>query len=125
MGLILYSLFILYSVSSLQTLRTPKLVPDDTEPVWSRTAQRVPLNSLKQRIQGVVSELSVYQEDPRIGPVLLLGALISLGTIWLRRNQQVQISESNQPSQPSSEVTFGLMCFFCVVFKLIYRQQMD
>ncbi|RYR45058.1 hypothetical protein Ahy_A08g041303 isoform A [Arachis hypogaea] len=84
------------------TLRTPALVPDDKDPGWSRTAQKVPLENLKQRIQGVVRGLLVYQEDPRIGPFLLLGALISMGSIWFRRNQ-AQTSESNPQSQPSSE----------------------
>jgi len=112
----------------LQTLRTPKLVPDDTEPI---TAQNIPLNNLKQSILGSLSGLSIYLEDPRVGPFLLLGALISLGTIWLRRSQQVQSSEpnqpnsnqpseSNQPSQPSSKVvcylaffqTVGVTCIF-------------
>ncbi|XP_017422826.2 uncharacterized protein LOC108332169 isoform X2 [Vigna angularis] len=96
------------------TLRTPELVPDDTEPIWSVAAQNIPLKNLKQSILGSLSGLSIYREDPRVGPFLLLGALISLGTIWLRRSQQVhpsvpnqsssnQPSESNQPSQPSSK----------------------
>lgn len=95
------------------TLRTPKLVPDDTEPIWSMSAQNIPLQNLKQSVLGGLSGLSAYREDPRVGPFLLLGALISLGTIWLRRSQQVQSpelnqpsfnqpSDSNQPSQPSS-----------------------
>ncbi|KAK7411427.1 hypothetical protein VNO78_02860 [Psophocarpus tetragonolobus] len=82
------------------TLRTPKLVPDDTEPIWSITAQNIPLKNLKQSILGGLSGLSVYREDPRLGPFLLLGALISFGTIWLRRSQQVQ--PSNQPQQSDS-----------------------
>ncbi|XP_027904615.1 uncharacterized protein LOC114164227 isoform X2 [Vigna unguiculata] len=92
------------------SLRTPELVPDDTEPI----SQNIPLNNLKQSILGSLSGLSIYREDPRVGPFLLLGALISLGTIWLRRSQQVHPSEpnqpssnhpseSNQPSQPSSK----------------------
>ncbi|RDX72897.1 hypothetical protein CR513_47560, partial [Mucuna pruriens] len=85
------------------TLRTPNLVPDDAEPIWSKTVQSIPLKNLKQSILGGISGLSVYLEDPRVGPFLLLGALISLGTIWLRRSQQVQPSESNQPSQPTSK----------------------
>ncbi|XP_057419341.1 uncharacterized protein LOC130713583 [Lotus japonicus] len=84
-------------------LSTPKLVPDDdTEAVWSKPSPVAPLKNLKQSILGVLSGLSVYREDPRIGPTLLLGALISWGTIWLRRSQRVQPSQSNQPSQPSS-----------------------
>ncbi|KOM40297.1 hypothetical protein LR48_Vigan04g049500 [Vigna angularis] len=104
------------------TLRTPELVPDDTEPIWSVAAQNIPLKNLKQSILGSLSGLSIYREDPRVGPFLLLGALISLGTIWLRRSQQVhpsvpnqsssnQPSESNQPSQPSSKVNFALICY--------------
>lgn len=116
------------SISSLQTLRTPKLVPDDTEPIWSRTAQSIPLQNLKQNILGVLSGLSVYSDDPRVGPFLLLGALISFGTIWLRRGQQVQSSKSNQPSsnqpsestQPNSKVTFALICLSisCIFFEI-------
>ncbi|CAL0319893.1 unnamed protein product [Lupinus luteus] len=84
------------------TLRTPKFVADDTEPIWSTTAQNIPKN-MKRGISGAVSGLSIYRDDPRIGPALLLGALVSLGSIWLRRNQKVQPPKSNQPSQPSSE----------------------
>lgn len=97
-------------MSFLQTLRTPKLVPDDTEPLWAKTSPMIPLKNLKQSIPGVLSGLSVYLEDPRIGPALLLGALISFGTIWLRRSQRVRPSQPNQPSQPSAKVTFVSMC---------------
>ena len=111
----------------MQTLRTPKLVPDDTEPIWSMSAQNIPLQNLKQSVLGGLSGLSAYREDPRVGPFLLLGALISLGTIWLRRSQQVQSpelnqpsfnqpSDSNQPSQPSSMVTFALIRISCIFF---------
>ncbi|WJX32062.1 hypothetical protein P8452_20433 [Trifolium repens] len=84
------------------TLRTPKLVPDDTEPIWSKTAQQIPLKNIMQHILGIVGGLSVYLDDPRIGPFLLLAALISLGTVWLRRSHQVNLSESKQATQPSS-----------------------
>ncbi|KAL2340747.1 hypothetical protein Fmac_008687 [Flemingia macrophylla] len=85
------------------TLRTPKLVQDDTKPIWSKTAHGIPLKIMKQSILSGLSGLSVYLEDPRVGPFLLLGALISLGTIWLRRSQQGQPSKPSQPSsnQPS------------------------
>ncbi|KAL5077891.1 hypothetical protein RYX36_016875 [Vicia faba] len=84
------------------TLRTPKLVPDDTEPIWYKTAQQIPLKNIMQRILGVFGGLSVYLDDPRIGPFLLLAALISLGTIWLRRSQQAQQAQPSQSEQPSS-----------------------
>ncbi|KAF7838483.1 DnaJ like subfamily C member 10 [Senna tora] len=82
------------------TLKTPRLVEDDTEPVWTRTAQKIPLKNMKQRVTDFVTGFTNYLEDPRIGPILLLGALISLGTIWLRRSQQAQ---PTKPDQPSSE----------------------
>ncbi|KAI4335976.1 hypothetical protein L6164_014560 [Bauhinia variegata] len=78
--------------------RSPKLVPDDTEPVWSRTAQIGLLKSMKLRILNFVTGIYDYLDDPRIGPTLLLGALVSLGTIWLRGSQPVQPPRPNQPS---------------------------
>lgn len=87
------------------TLKTPKLLPDDSEPIWSRTAQQIPLRSIKQSVLAVIGGLSVYLEDPRIGPFLLLGALLSLGTVWLRRSQQAELSKSKQPSQPNQPST--------------------
>ena len=93
------------------TLRTPKLVPDDTEPILSRTAQKIPLKNMKQKVLDVVGGLYNYLDDPRIGPTLLLGALISLATIWLRRSQPVKPTESDQPNQPGSQVIVGLKCF--------------
>ncbi|KAG2399068.1 uncharacterized protein HKW66_Vig0084500 [Vigna angularis] len=91
------------------TLRTPELVPDDTEPIWSVAAQNIPLKNLKQSILGSLSGLSIYREDPRVGPFLLLGALISLGTIWLRRSQQVH---------PSFQGKFCPDMLSCILFKL-------
>lgn len=91
-------------MSPLQTLKTPQLVEDDSETLWSRTAQKMPLKNVKQRIMDVITGPNSYLEDPRVGPILLLGALISLGYIWLRRSQQAHLPEQNQPNQPGSEV---------------------
>lgn len=103
---------ILPTLSSLQTLKTPRLVEDDTEPVWSRTTQMIPLKNMKRRVTDIVAGLYDYLEDPRIGPILLLGALISLGTIWLRRSLQVHQTKSNDSNQPSSEVNVGLIYLY-------------
>ncbi|XP_028763498.1 uncharacterized protein LOC114721801 isoform X1 [Neltuma alba] len=85
------------------TLRTPRLVEDDSEPVWSRTAQKIPLKNMKQRVLEVLAGLYDYLEDPRVGPILLLGALTSLGTIWLRRSQPADLAKSNDSNQPRHE----------------------
>lgn len=101
----------------MQTLRTPKLVPDDTEPIWSKTAQQIPLKNIMQRILGAVGGLSVYLDDPRIGPFLLLAALISLGTIWLRRSQQAPPSQSKQPSSMVALFSVWLSCIIFILSK--------
>lgn len=46
-----------------------------------------------------------YLGDPRIGPALLLAALMSFGTIWLMRGQQLaHPSQSGQPGPSANEV---------------------
>ncbi|KAK9926039.1 hypothetical protein M0R45_023293 [Rubus argutus] len=91
--------------------RTPKLVPDDSEPKWSSGIQLIPsTNKIKQSILGILHGVYDHMEDPRIGPILLLAALMSFGTIWLRRNQATPLS--NQPnskdrSRPRRRVPTG------------------
>ncbi|XP_034216105.1 uncharacterized protein LOC117627906 isoform X2 [Prunus dulcis] len=81
--------------------RTPHLVPESSEPIWSAGVQSIPsTNTIKQSIRRILR--GFYDRiggDPRIGPILLLAALMSFGTIWLRRSQATPVS--NQPSQPS------------------------
>ncbi|XP_050376498.1 uncharacterized protein LOC126793909 [Argentina anserina] len=77
--------------------RTPQLVPDDSEPIWSGSVQRIPSpNTIKQSITGILRGVHDHMEDPRIGPILLLAALMSFGSIWLRRSQATPLS--NQPN---------------------------
>ncbi|KAJ7956418.1 putative DNAJ heat shock N-terminal domain-containing protein [Quillaja saponaria] len=83
--------------------KTPALVPEDREPVWSRSVQRIPLENMKQRTRGIMSRIYDSMGDPRIGPSLLLGALISYGTIWLWRSQPAPVTQSNQPNHPTYE----------------------
>lgn len=75
---------------------TPELIPEDANPMWPKSARGVFLGGkgLKQRIQGIVSALLDYIKDPRVGPVFLLGACISFGSIWL---------QSSQPTQPDQK----------------------
>ncbi|XP_062030161.1 uncharacterized protein LOC133746019 [Rosa rugosa] len=77
--------------------RTPQLVPDDSEPIWSSSIQRIPsTKTIKQSIIGILRGVYDRMEDPRIGPILLLAALMSFGNIWLRRSQATPLS--NQPN---------------------------
>ncbi|XP_043725331.1 uncharacterized protein LOC122671912 isoform X2 [Telopea speciosissima] len=80
--------------------KTPELIPEDADPIWSRGAQSIRSNTegMKQRIQSVINSIYDLLADPRLGPIFLLGALISSGSIWWRRSQSTQPSPSNQQS---------------------------
>ncbi|XP_040988911.1 uncharacterized protein LOC121236527 isoform X1 [Juglans microcarpa x Juglans regia] len=84
--------------------KSPELVPEDSEPIWFKGAQQVlSPNSMKLRIRGIIRGINDRLGDPRNGPYLLLGALMSFGAIWLRRSQQTHSSLSNQPSPPRED----------------------
>ncbi|PIA62806.1 hypothetical protein AQUCO_00200672v1 [Aquilegia coerulea] len=88
--------------------KTPELIPEDADPIWSRGAQSVVSTSkgMKQRIRNIMTNIYDWMGDPRIGPILLLGASLSFGSIWFHRNQSSkasQSSETTQSSEPSME----------------------
>lgn len=92
----------------IQRAKTPELVPEDTDPIWSRGAQSIRSKSvgLKHWMRNILAGYSGYVGDPRIGPSLLLAALMSFGTIWLVRSQQpARPRQSDQPSESSIEVS--------------------
>ncbi|KAL3813005.1 hypothetical protein ACJIZ3_014273 [Penstemon smallii] len=80
----------------------PELVPEDAD--WSHGSQRLISSgkNMKQWTSGFVSQISNNLGDPRIGPSLLLGALMSFGLIWLNRNRSTQSSQlKDEHDQPS------------------------
>ncbi|XP_002514733.2 uncharacterized protein LOC8263406 [Ricinus communis] len=83
--------------------KTPDLVPEDSDPIWSRGAQNILSRSvgIKHRIRGIISRICDYIGDPRIGPILLVGSLMSFGTVWLMRNQATHQSRSSQARESS------------------------
>lgn len=110
----------------MQRSKSPELVPEDGEPIWFKGAQKVlSPDSMKLRIRGIIRGINDRLGDPRNGPYLLLGALMSFGAIWLSRSQQTHSSQSNQPSQPR-EVSDGFGYPALIVFKLyqLYLQHM-
>ncbi|KAL4364062.1 hypothetical protein GQ457_04G016110 [Hibiscus cannabinus] len=82
-------------------VKTPELVPEDVEPFWSRAPQGILSKSMgaKQKMQRIIIWIYDYLGDPRIGPALLLGSLMSYGSIWLMKNQLKHKVQSSQPSQ--------------------------
>ncbi|KAJ0048281.1 hypothetical protein Pint_16146 [Pistacia integerrima] len=87
-------------------VKTPELVPEDADPIWSRGAQSIRSKSvgMKHWMRNILARCSSYLGDPRIGPSLLLAAIMSFGTIWLVRSQQpARPRQSGQPSESSTE----------------------
>ncbi|KAK9116667.1 hypothetical protein Sjap_015614 [Stephania japonica] len=80
-------------------VETPELIPEDGDPMWSKGAQRIvsTSKSIRHKISSIVTGLYDWMGDPRVGPILLLSALLSFGGIYLQKDQ------STQPVQPSTE----------------------
>ncbi|CAK9138136.1 unnamed protein product [Ilex paraguariensis] len=83
---------------------TPALVPEDGDPIWSQGTEKFISTSkgVKQKIGDLIRGIYDYLYDPRIGPILLLGALMSFGSIWLRRSPSTHPIESSHSGQPST-----------------------
>lgn len=91
---------------SMQRTKTPELVSEDAEPVWLKGVQNIASTSMiMPRIHGIRTGLFDLMGDPRIGPVLLLSALMSFGTIWLQRSQPSRRPTQQSQSQPKSDVS--------------------
>ncbi|KAF5934486.1 hypothetical protein HYC85_030657 [Camellia sinensis] len=58
---------------------------------------------MKQRIGSIMNGIHNRLGDQRIGPVFLLEALMSFGSIWLRRSQSTHPSQSNNQTQLSKK----------------------
>lgn len=80
--------------------KTPELIPEDADPIWSRGARSIASKSMgvKEGIFKIRNMINDHLGDPRIGPLLLLGALIFFGKIWLQRSQSSH-PNSSQPSR--------------------------
>jgi hypothetical protein len=85
--------------------KTPLLVPEDADPIWSRSTEKILSSSkgVKHKIQNFIHKMSDRFGDPRFGPILLLAALISFGRIWLGRSRPQRPIQSNGSSQPESK----------------------
>jgi len=64
-----------------------------------------------KKIQSIMIRTYDYLGDPRIGPALLLGSLMSFGSIWLMRSKQNRPVQSSQPSEADDNVGDGLEYF--------------
>lgn len=80
--------------------KTPELVPENSDPLWLGSGRFISTSErLKHKLQSIVLWFRDLRSDPKIGPLLLLGALMSFGGIWLRRSQPASSTDSDQPQQ--------------------------
>lgn len=89
----------------MQKAQTPELVPEDADSSWSSWSEGT-INSRRgfiHRVKGFINKVHDYSGDPRVGPFLLLAALISFGSVWFKRSQVAQSSEPDHSSQKSNE----------------------
>ncbi|XP_013749388.1 dnaJ homolog subfamily C member 16-like isoform X2 [Brassica napus] len=77
--------------------KTPELVPESTEPMRSGVPKSVKATQALLRLWNRIKD---YLADPRMGPTLLLGALLSAGSVWLTRSRAIQ--QPVQTTQQSS-----------------------
>ncbi|KAL1823793.1 hypothetical protein ACET3Z_010571 [Daucus carota] len=81
---------------------TPELVPEDVDPIWSTGTEKI-LSSGKGIMRRIISLTTGFSDllcDPRCGPFLLLGALMSFGGVWMRRSQAANLIESQTKKEP-------------------------
>ncbi|ESQ34929.1 hypothetical protein EUTSA_v10006967mg [Eutrema salsugineum] len=81
--------------------KTPELVPESAEPMRSGVPRSV---KATQKVLSIWNRIKDYLTDPRVGPTLLLGALLSAGNVWWTRSRSTQPPvQTNQPSSNQSD----------------------
>lgn len=92
----------------MQKTETPELVPEDVDPIWSTGTEKI-LSSGKGIMRRIISLTTGFSDllcDPRCGPFLLLGALMSFGGVWMRRSQAANLIESQTKKEPCTVVSY-------------------
>ncbi|XP_057516173.1 uncharacterized protein LOC130797569 [Amaranthus tricolor] len=81
--------------------RTPELVFENPDPLWFVSREKLisTRHGVKHKLSRAISVCHDLSGDPRIGSMLLLGALISFGGIWLRRSHVTPFKDSNESEQ--------------------------
>ncbi|KAH6796477.1 hypothetical protein C2S52_000242 [Perilla frutescens var. hirtella] len=81
--------------------RAPELVPEDADQNSKRFISSG--GNIKHWTSGFITRFSDHLGDPRIGPSLLLLALMSSGFIWLNQTRSTQSRNLNEPNQTKDE----------------------
>ena len=116
---ILYMFFITYLFwffhFHLQRAKTPELVPESAEPMRSGVPKSVKATQALLRLWNRIKD---YLADPRMGPTLLLGALLSACSVWWTRSraiqQPVQTTQQSSTNQSDNNVIKWLDLYKCM-----------
>lgn len=84
--------------------KTPELVPETPDLLWFGSEKFLSISErLKHKMHSIMSWFRDLPSDPKIGPILLLGALMSFGGIWLRQSQPKPSANSDQQPEPHNK----------------------
>ncbi|XP_011101706.1 uncharacterized protein LOC105179763 isoform X2 [Sesamum indicum] len=84
--------------------RAPELVPEDGDQIWSKSSNLISSGrNMREWISGFISSIPDHLSDPRIGPSLMLVALMSSGLIYLNRSRSIKPGNQNEPNQEKDE----------------------
>ncbi|KAK4437043.1 hypothetical protein Salat_0038200 [Sesamum alatum] len=85
--------------------RAPELVPEDGDQIWSKSSNSLISSgrNMREWISGFISSIPDHLSDPRIGPSLMLVALMSSGLIYLNGSRSTKPSNQNEPNQEKDE----------------------
>ncbi|KAL2243537.1 UNVERIFIED_CONTAM: Chaperone protein DnaJ [Sesamum indicum] len=93
-----------YAFLILQKTRAPELVPEDGDQIWSKSSNLISSGrNMREWISGFISSIPDHLSDPRIGPSLMLVALMSSGLIYLNRSRSIKPGNQNEPNQEKDE----------------------
>ncbi|KAL0286836.1 UNVERIFIED_CONTAM: hypothetical protein Sradi_7138500 [Sesamum radiatum] len=85
--------------------RAPELVPEDGDQIWSKNSNSLISSgrNMREWISGFISSIPDHLSDPKIGPSLMLVALMSSGLIYLNRTRSTKPGNKNEPNQEKNE----------------------
>lgn len=90
----------------LQKTKVPELSPEEADYFWSQPSEKFLSSgkSIRHWTSGLYLQISDWLRDPRIGPSLLLAAMISFSFIWLNLNRSQSTQPSNRDESSQSRV---------------------
>lgn len=119
----LLSHLFLFDMFHSQRAKTPELVPESAEPMRTGVPKSV---EAAEKALSIWNRIKDYLADPRMGPTLLLGALLSAGNVWWTRSRSTrQPVPTNQQSSDQSDNNVTMKWFSIAIRVYIYISQLQ